>query len=233
MSSANAAAPRALFIAAFAVAGALLVRVRAPSIPHMTPAREARRDRSIAHIARHLGRSIVAAEQASVAFFKRGTAYEAPTRTQRTDVALVAIMQDAEVAAQIGAPGLRDTIDAPWVEVDREAAAPCVRLYWRGELMPGERMPRVIAETATGVVVRRGTGQVTDSTRDLDPERFARAVEAAKSAMRKHGVRLSSFTDVRRLRSPSIGGGAAFEGIVATIGLARVQNPVTVARPVR
>lgn len=237
MSSPRVAAPprfpRALFIAAFAVAGSMVVRVRAPAIAALTPSREERRDRSVGHIARQLGRSIIAAERASVAFFKRGTAYAPPEKRRIVDAAALAVIGSSAVADLIGKPGLDPSLDAPWIEVDREAVTPCVRVFWRGELMPGEKLPRVWEKTGTGQRVAIGSGQTTDSTRDCDPARFAEAVEAAKQAMRKHGVRLSSFTEIRRLKTPALNGADAFEGLIATVGLARKANPLRINTLVR
>lgn len=222
--------PRALFIAAFAIAGARVSRVRPQTIAPLTPAREARRDVSIGAIVRRLGRAIVASERAHAAFLQRGSAYAPPAaKPRRVDVAALAVASSPEVAALIGKPGFEPSLDAPWIEVDRDAATPCAHLYWRGDLVPGERMARVFV----GGRVVHGTGQVTDSGRDLDLERFKLAVEAAKWAMRKSGVRLSSFAEIRRLKTPALGNGKAFEGAVATIGLAKIQNPIRLDALVR
>lgn len=223
--------PRAMFIAAFAIAGAASSKLRPQPIARMTDAREQRRDRSITHIARHLGRSIIATGAASEAFFQRGGAYAPPKPAQRrVDVALLAISASDKVAGLIGRVGLAPSLDAPWVEVDRTAATPHVRIFWRGDLMRGDRMVSVFAiDPKTGLErVEQGRGELVGSSRLLDMERFTEAVEAAKSALRKSGVRLSSFSEVRRLNTPSLSGGDAFKGAVAVIGLARVNAPIVV-----
>ena len=224
--------PRALFIAAFAVAGAVFATPTKPPIARMTECRRDRRDRSIAHIARWLGSSIIAGGRAQAAFERRAALIAGnDKRPESVDPIAAAIIASADVTTAIGKPvviepGEACEIEAPWVELHDGAAVPHVRLYWRGEFIQGEAMPRVWRQDERGKMrIERGQGETVGSSRTLDMERFSIAVEAAKRALRQAGFAPSSFTEVKRVNTP------AFKGAVATIGLVRAR-PVWAA-PIR
>jgi len=212
--------PRALFIAAFAIAGAATVVLKPAALTRLTPSREERRNRSVRSIVRTLGPAIVAGGRASEAFERTGSmmAKVEPPKP-RIDKAIAAICACPKVAAAIGKPSPTPCEDSAWVEVNREGSAPRVTLYWRGEFIQGERMARVWKEEGGVKRIVQGQGETVGSARSCDMARFGEAFESAKAALRAAGIALSPFAEAKRVNTPN------FKGAVATIGLRR-EAPV-------
>lgn len=211
--------PRALFLAAFAVAAARVIRIRKPAKLALTPGYRWRRDRSIAHLARQLGRPIIAAGEALEAFAQRGTCHApAPAPPpRRLDPIAVAIIASPAVAQAIGRPAAEACEDAAWVEVRRDAPTPHLKLYWRGEFIQGERMSRLLVEDGGVTRIAHGQGETVGSSRRLDMDRFAEGVAAAQAALQAAGIAMGSFVELKRVNTP------AFKGAIATLSLARAR----------
>lgn len=186
--------PRAAFIAALAAAGAfstLKLKRRAPAASF----RLERRDRSIRHIARHLGRAIIAAGAAQQRFDESGKAWTPPA--PEIDPRVRAIAACPAFVRALGRPSHCDDGDAPcWVEV--RAEPPRVQIFWRGAFSDDrEAFARAVA---AAIAALNAAGYPT--THFLD--------------VRKHKVGAEHHEP---------GAAFSFEGLVATIGLRRSTEP--------
>lgn len=222
--------PRALFIAAFAVASAATFKLKRPAATARTEARLSRRDRSVGHITKQLGRAIVAAGEAQDAFAARGVLYFKPEPpAPKIDAIARLIIDNPAVAGEIGRCAAEPNDETPWVEVHRDAATPHVKIYWRGEFIQGERMGRILKhdQQSGRQWVEQGQGETVGSSRRLDMDRFTAAVEAARQALRKGGVLISSFCEAKRVNTP------VFKGAIATIGLMRERPKWMAQQPAK
>lgn len=221
--------PRALFIAAFAVAGVMFAPLKAPALPKLTPYRADRRDRSVRHIVRSLGRALIAGGRARDAFDRCGSMTAPPPPPPlKLDRAALAIMADAVVKSAIGQLTHHANEDDPWVEVNRDGVVPQVKIYWRGDFIQGERMARVWKDEPNGLKrIEQGQGETMGSSRTLDMARFGDAFEAARTALRRAGIPLSPFAEAKRVNTPT------FKGAIATIGLRRENVLQLAPRPSR
>lgn len=214
--------PRGLFVAAFAFAAALLTEIkRPPRIGAPTIARIERRDRAIGRIVRTLGRAIISAGRAMEAAAERGAAWVAPALGKapldprvRVVVACQRFTDLIGKPAPGAAPASERDQGAPWVEFRPEP--PRISIMWRGTLIAGER---------------GSAGRPIAFSRQIDAEAFAQAIKAAAAALDAAGYRTSGLIDVRAHRT-SKDQADKFEGLVATIGLAR-ERPAWMTQPQR
>lgn len=117
-----------------------------------------------------------------------------------------AIANSPAVERAIGRPDLAETPDShAWIEIDRTAAVPAVRLHFRGVLIQGEPISRAI--DAKGRVVR--VACTTGASRMFSMDALRQALDAARDALRAAGFKLGAIAEVRRTHS----------GGVAVIGL--------------
>lgn len=220
--------PRALFIASFCNAADVDNERAAQPRPSQAPSYLDKRDAGVRNVAKGLGYAILAAGRAADAFARTGSVMaepEAPPAPKLDPIAAVLIVDHA-LALAIGRPDTERCEDAPWLEIRRDAAMPHFKLYWRGEFMQGERMVKLLreerqADGSERVFIQEADGETVGSARTLSLDRFAEGVAAAKAALQRADIKLSSFSEVRRLNTPSLDGGPPFKGAVAMIGLAK------------
>lgn len=223
--------PRALFVAAFADAGAVGVRLKPGRYSADTVSRIEKRDASLIGIVGRFGRALIAGQRAARRFEDTHDLLPPPPAppAPRLDPAVAAILAAPRVADLIGAPSHeRDDAADSWVELRGEGARRYLNLFWRGDAPMGEASVTGWSgsESETGRVIRQERREPGD--RLLDLERMRAAVEAARAALREAGAPPSSFVEIRRVKTSALGiGGGSFEGFVATIGLlpARTREP--------
>lgn len=214
--------PRALFVAAFAVAGAASVRLKPGRFSADTVARIQKRDASLIGIVSRFGRAFLAASRAQDRFDDTHDMIEQPRVPDREPIhpLVNAVLCSRSVAALIGVPAHERNDDADaWVELRLGGARPYLNLFWRGDAINADATVTgwSNSETETGRVVRVEHRMAGD--RALDPSRMREAANAACTALREAGFTPSSFVEVRRIKTGSLGGGGSFEGLVATIGI--------------
>ncbi len=212
--------PRALFIAAFAVAAVPMPERRRRADfrdgPHVLTQR---RNQSLAVDVRLFGGAVIAAGRAGKRFIDEGGLSDRATRraiAPPIDPLAAAIIDCPVVAIAIGKPRLADNQEAPWVTVDRGTGRPAIRIYWRGEVMHGER-----------VVTGRQAGELTGLSRAISPDRMKDAADAAAKALLAAGHRVAPFRETKRVKTPT------FDGLMTTIvviashrdPLARFETP--------
>lgn len=214
--------PRALFVAAFAVAGAVAIRLKAGRYSADTVSRIEKRDASLIGIVGRFGRALIAGQRARQRFDDTHDLLAPPPAPPHVplDPAVSAVLGSALVSSLIGTPSHErdDTADA-WLELRQGGARRYINLFWRGEATNGDASVTgwSNSESETGRVIRQEHRVAGD--RVLDLGRMREAAAAACDALRAAGVTPSSFVEVRRIKTGALGDGGSFEGFVATIGL--------------
>lgn len=131
-------------------------------------------------------------------------------KAARIDAIAAAVIGCAQITRLIGRPEVADGPDVPaWVDVDRAAAVPVVRIHARGATIQGERVSR---QLVNGRVVE--TDQTTGAQRMFSMDALREAAKAARDALISAGIALSAFGEVRATR----------QGGVVVIGLRRVST---------
>ncbi len=205
--------PRALFIAAFAIA-ARAAPMQPPTLERPRAAQIQARNRSVMHIIRGVGSAILAAGRASQQFHTRQVAFVRKALPKPVDPIVQALIDCPAIISAIGKAGTRDGLDV-WVELKRDIGAGFVKLYWRGTLIRGERMARVWVDVGGVRKIAKGRGQICGASRTLDMERFTLAAKGARLSLAQAGFKVSDFFEIKRVKTES------FTGAIATIGLRR------------
>lgn len=214
--------PRALFIAAWASAARVELDRDPQPRPSQAPSYLDKRDAALRNVARGVGLPIIAAGAAANAFLKHGTMMAKPEPpAPKLDPIAAVLIADHALALAIGRPDTVRCEDAPWLEIRRDAVMPHLKIYWRGEFMQGDRMVKLLKEDGDRISISEADGETVGSARTCDLDRFGEGVDAAIKALRRAEINLSSFREIRRLNTPTLDGGPAFKGAVATIGLAK------------
>lgn len=196
--------PRALFIAAFAVAAVPMPERRRRTDYRDGPsALTQRRNQSLAVDVKLFGAAVIAAGRAGKRFDEEGGLSDRATRrpiTPLIDPIAAAIIDSEAVTIAIGKPRLADNSEAPWITIERGTGRPTVRIFWRGEVMHGER-----------VVTGRQAGELTGLSRSISPDRMKDAATAAAAALSAAGHRVAPFRETKRVKTPT------FDGLMTTI----------------
>lgn len=133
-----------------------------------------------------------------------------PAVTARIDPAAAVLITHEGIVRLIGRPSAHDSPDAPaWVEVDRSASVPIVRIHAKGVVIQGEKISRA---WVNGRVVE--SEQTTGVQRLFSMDALREAAKLARDALAVAGILLSTFGEVRATR----------QGGVAIIGLRRVST---------
>lgn len=222
MSHPPAPLPKSIFVAAFAVAASSLAPLRRlpVSAQPIAPSSLARRDTTLRRYITAIGRGIVAAGRARRLFYERGAAmHAAPTpRAPHVDARIRAIAGSATVRAAIGPVAPAEHPEHAWVELGENH----VTLFWRGDLIQGDRQTRALKDGGVVKVDR------VDAFWAPSRDRFLAAAHAARDALDAAGFPTSGLVDVRWLQigpQQSIDAIRTYAGLVATIGLRR-RKPI-------
>lgn len=213
--------PRSLFVAALAVAASSLAPMRRPirAGSALAPSALSRRNVTLSRYLTALGRGILAAGRAQRLFAERGAMHAAPTlRKPHTDARIRAIANSAAVRAAIGPVEAAEHPEHAWVELGENH----VTLFWRGDLIQGDRQTRALKDGAVVKVDR------VDAFWAPSRDRFLAAAHAARDALDAAGFPTSGLVDVRWLQigpQQSIDAIRTYAGLVATIGLRR-RKPI-------
>lgn len=205
--------PRAMFVAAFALAAAHTAPKPQLSTRKLAPSTIARRDPALRRLLTSLGSGFVAAGRAHKLFRERGAMWAHPLNPLRLDARVRAILASPDIAAFIGELAPFEDCERAWVEPGDNH----VTLMWRGGLVYGEPDRNGVREVA----------------REIDEGRFRLATAAAAAALDAAGFETSGLVEVRWLQiGPRLVPGAwrKFTGYVATIHLKR-RRPVWVLGP--